>query len=111
LCFVDSIQEIHCSMTPRGLSSAKESWADWTANGFAMIDDIHTSGPRLEIKAKRQLIVWNGKFQIRAAEQPTANKKGTMPVLLEITVDFGNDFLSAGTNRNRHVESLSNSAR
>jgi len=75
----------------KGALVGREISGDWTADGFVIVDDIHGAGPRLEIRTRRQLIISNGKFEFRAAEQPTADKKHVQPVPLEITIDYGQD--------------------
>ena len=74
----------------------KKTSGDWKGDGFVVVDDVHTSGPRLVIEARRQLVISIGRlFQFRSAEQPTADKKGKRPVSLEITIDFGKDISTA----------------
>ena len=70
----------------------KEDHGDWTSHGFVVVDDVHISGPRLILEARRPLIVALGRtFQFHTAQQPTPDEKGTQPVSVEITVDFGKD--------------------
>jgi TonB family protein len=77
---------------PSGALIDKQVPGDWTEDGFAIVDDVHVSGSRVAVEARRRLIVSSAHmFQFRAAEQPTADKKGMMPVALEITVNFGSD--------------------
>jgi TonB family protein len=79
-----------------GTLVGKEASGDWAADGFVLIDDIRASDARLEIKASRQLVVSIANiFRFQAAEQPTPDKQGVMPVLLKMTVDFGKDVPSA----------------
>ena len=78
--------------TSAGSLVGKEDHGDWTSDGFVVVDDVHISGPRLILEARWLLIVALGRtLQFRTAEQPTPDEKGTQPVSVEITVDFGKD--------------------
>ncbi|MGC1649455.1 MAG: energy transducer TonB [Candidatus Sulfotelmatobacter sp.] len=64
--------------------------SDWTADGFVVLDDIHASGPVLEIEGRRLLVTrLTPEFAFSAAKKKSADGKNTEPALLKIDVDFG----------------------
>ena len=80
----------------RGNLIGESASGDWTADGFVTIEDIHISGARLIVDARRLIIVSIGHvFQFAVAEQPTPDKRGKQPVHLQVTIDFGQESPSA----------------
>lgn len=68
----------------------KEMVGDWTSDGFVVLDEFRTSGPRLIIEARRLLVTRSTpEFAFGAAKRRSADGKDLGPALVEIDVDFG----------------------
>jgi len=79
-----------------GVFVGKEVSGDWTNDGFAIVDDVHMSGPRLVVAARRLLVGRSTRgFQFKEARRKSADGRDTEPVPLEITIDLGKSSPSA----------------
>jgi hypothetical protein len=71
----------------------REDHGDWTSDGFVVVDDVHISGPRLILEARRLLMVALGRtFQFRTAEQQLLTRKELNRFLSRLQLISGKTF-------------------
>jgi len=85
----------HLHYDSTGALVGKKGSGDWTEDGFVVLDDVHTAGPRLVIEGRRLLVTRStAGFQFSERKR-AAGGKVTGPVLLKIDVDLGTNAPSA----------------
>lgn len=85
-----------------GSAVGNERSGDWTSDGFIALTEIHTSGHKLKMNARRMLVVSADRLlQLQRAENQRTPDPDKRAVLVEIEADLGSSDVSAG-----HVDAV-----